>query len=82
MAHKASVSNPARRATNVTIREDLLVEAKELAVNLSRAAEQGIGQAVAEKRAARWQAENAEAIASSNDYVERNGLPLARHRQF
>ncbi|HEX7751082.1 MAG TPA: type II toxin-antitoxin system CcdA family antitoxin [Novosphingobium sp.] len=30
----------------------------------------------------RWQEENSEAIASFNDYVARNGLPLAALRQF
>ncbi|TVO61913.1 type II toxin-antitoxin system CcdA family antitoxin [Spiribacter vilamensis] len=29
-----------------------------------------------------WQQENASALASSNAYVEANGLPLARHRRF
>jgi len=30
----------------------------------------------------RWQAENAGSIASSNSFVETNGLPLADHRLF
>jgi len=30
----------------------------------------------------KWLKENARALASSNAYVEANGLPLARHRQF
>lgn len=29
-----------------------------------------------------WLAENAAAIRSSNDHVERHGLPLARYRNF
>jgi hypothetical protein len=32
--------------------------------------------------AKRWLADNAEALASSNLFVEASGLPLARHRQF
>ncbi|WP_445326803.1 type II toxin-antitoxin system CcdA family antitoxin [Sphingobium sp. AN558] len=32
----------------------------------------------AETSAASWRAENADAIASSNAYVERRGLPLRR----
>lgn len=32
--------------------------------------------------AARWQAENAAALASSNDWVAAHGLPLSRHRPF
>lgn len=29
-----------------------------------------------------WQEENAEAIRSSNEWVEKNGLPLEKHRPF
>jgi antitoxin CcdA len=32
--------------------------------------------------AKRWITENAEAIRSSNDYVEKHGLPLAKYRMF
>lgn len=71
-----------RRATSVSIHEGLLADAKELQVNLSRAAERGISQAVAEKRAARWLQENKAALESSNEYVGKHGLPLGRYRQF
>ena len=30
----------------------------------------------------KWIEENAEAIRSSNEYVEKHGLPLAKYRQF
>lgn len=30
----------------------------------------------------RWQEENAEAIASINEWVEKNGLPLAKYRMW
>ncbi len=53
-----------------------------MGVSLSRAAEDGISRAVAEARASQWRAENTAAIQSSNDFVEANGLPLAKHRQF
>lgn len=33
-------------------------------------------------RAERWRAENTEALASSNEYVERHGLPLSGFRHF
>ncbi|WP_259460693.1 type II toxin-antitoxin system CcdA family antitoxin [Paraburkholderia sp. BL23I1N1] len=36
----------------------------------------------ADERAARWQKENAEAIACYNDYIEKNGLPLDEFRMF
>ncbi len=75
-------SEAPKKATNVSISETLLADAKELQINVSRAAKAGLGWAIAEKRAEIWQSENLEAIQSSNDYVERHGLPLAKYRQF
>lgn len=73
---------PRRRATNVSIDASLIEEAKRLGLNLSRACESGLAAQIAEERARRWRVENAEAIASSNAFVEANGLPLAALRQF
>jgi len=72
----------ARKATNVTLGEALLAEAKSLNINISQAAEAGLARAVAERRAELWLAENRDALVSSNAYVEANGLPLARYRGF
>ncbi|WP_233873661.1 type II toxin-antitoxin system CcdA family antitoxin [Paraburkholderia adhaesiva] len=71
-----------KKAANVSLAESLLAEAKELGLNVSQAAEAGLAKAVSDERAARWLRENAEAIASSNAYVEKHGLPLARYRMF
>ena len=37
---------------------------------------------VASEEGKRWLEENAEAIQSSNDWVEKNGLPLEKYRPF
>ena len=71
-----------RRATNVSLNESLLEAARRLGINLSRACERGLQMQVAEVEARRWREDNQDAIASSNDYVERRGLPLAKFRQF
>lgn len=71
-----------KKATNLTLDSSLIEEARALDVNLSRAAEQGLREAVGQARADRWRAENAEALASSNAWVEQHGLPLARYRAF
>jgi antitoxin CcdA len=71
-----------RRATNVTLPVDLLTQARELGLNVSQACERGLKAEIAKSLAARWVAENRDALASSNDYVERNGLPLSEFRQF
>jgi antitoxin CcdA len=71
-----------KKATNVTLPETLLAEAKALGISVSKAAEDGVARAVAEKRAELWAQENHQAIQSSNDHVERHGLPLAKYRMF
>lgn len=71
-----------RKATNVSLGESLLAEAKSLRINISQAAEAGLARAVAEKRAELWLEANREALESSNEYVEQFGLPLARYRGF
>lgn len=72
----------ARRASNLSIDAALLDEAKELKLNISRAAEAGIAQAVADEKARRWLEENADAVNGYNDWIAKNGLPLAKYRQF
>jgi len=51
-------------------------------VNISLAAASGLEQAVAKRRAERWLQENAAALESYNRFVEKNGLPLEKHRLF
>lgn len=71
-----------RKATNVTLPEPLLNEARELGIGLSQACERGLAAAVAEARAQRWLRDNRDALAAWNEYVEKHGLPLAEFRQF
>lgn len=72
----------ARRATNVTLPEALLRDAREMGISLSQACEHGLAQAVAEGRRRRWLEENWEAIDAWNGHVAQHGLPLAAYRQF
>lgn len=71
-----------RRATNVTLPETLLRDAREMGINLSQACEHGLAQAVAEKRRQRWLEENQQAVEAWNGHVAQHGLPLAAYRQF
>ncbi len=71
-----------RQATNVTIDAVLLKEAKSLRINVSQASEEGLARAVAAERAAIWLRDNEAALESSNAYVDGNGLPLEKHRNF
>ena len=71
-----------RRATNVTLPEVLLREARELNINVSQACERGLASDVAETKAQRWLRENRAAMDAWNDHVEQHGIPLAEFRQF
>jgi antitoxin CcdA len=71
-----------KRATNVSLDEMLLSEAKALHINVSKAAEEGLARAIKDKRIEAWLRDNQATLDSSNAYVETHGLPLARYRQF
>lgn len=77
-----SVSNLTRQATNLSIDVKLLGEAKALKINVSRAAEAGIAQAVSSEKTRLWKIENSAALEAWNEYVDQHGLPLAKYRQF
>lgn len=76
------MSQPARKSANLSLDSDLISLARDLKINLSRAAEDGIERAVKAERERLWRIENAEAIRLENEYVEKHGLPLAKYRQF
>lgn len=71
-----------RKAANLSIDADLLAEAKALSVNISRAAEAGIADAVRKEKERAWKEENREAIEAWNVWVRENGLPFAEYRGF
>ena len=75
-------SHGTKKTTNVSIHEPLLMAARSLQINVSKAAELGLFKAVADKKAELWLEENRHALESSNAYVEKHGLPLTKYQQF
>lgn len=71
-----------RRATNVSLSAELIDEARSLDINVSQACEKGLAAEVKKAREDKWIADNWEAIQYWNDYVAKNGLPLAKYRMF
>jgi antitoxin CcdA len=63
-----------KRPVNLSIDSELLQQARELKVNLSKALEEGLLAIVREERARRWQEENREAIEAHNRMIEKYGL--------
>jgi antitoxin CcdA len=75
-------ANAVRQPANLSIDAKLMQEAKGLDVNISRAAEAGIAEAVAAEKTRLWKIENRAAIESWNAYIEEHGIPLEEFRQF
>lgn len=71
-----------RRPTNISLDRGLVEDARALGINLSQACEWGLARQIREKRREQWLQDNSAALASSNDYIDTNGVPLADHRQF
>lgn len=65
-----------RRPVNLTIREDVLVMAKQLKLNVSQVAEAGILQAVRAEREVAWKASGKQAIDAHNRRIEQEGVLL------
>jgi antitoxin CcdA len=82
MRMETTLASPSRRATNLSVSQTVLDEARSMDINLSRAAEDGIRQAVAAEKARRFRDEYADVIRSNNEYVEKHGLPLEKYRLF
>jgi antitoxin CcdA len=74
--------NTQRKSTSLTLDRRLLDEARELGVNVSRAAEEGVAAAVRTARARAWQQEHAAAVAAYNAFIDADGVPLAGYRKF
>ena len=82
MASNAPRRPTTRRPTNVSLDPNLVTEAREMGVNVSRACESGLVLELKKAREAKWRTENADAIAGWNAWTRENGLPLEKYRQF
>ena len=67
-----------RKRTNVSLDARLLDEARRLELNVSAVTEAALEKAVREAQARGWAEENARALAERADWIERNGMPLAK----
>lgn len=65
-----------RRPVNLTIREDVLKEAKALHLNASQAAETGIIAAVKQAREREWLKNSRDAILAHNKRIDKEGTLL------
>ena len=71
-----------KKATNLSLDQALLADAKALGVNISQAAEKGVTDAVRAAKRASWIEENQASMKAWGEWVQENGLPLEKFRMF
>lgn len=74
---QAEIENIKRRPVNLTIREDIINDAKSLNLNASKAAEDGIREAIKKAHEEQWLKENKVGITAHNRRVEKYGTLIA-----
>ncbi len=71
-----------KKAANLTVRADLLEEARAYKINLSQTLETALAVELKKRREAEWLEQNREAIAAYGRLVEREGLLSDSYRSF
>ena len=66
--------NTIKKPTNVSIRGDLLADARKLKINLSAELEKRLDEIVREHHREQWKRANREAIKAYNKFVEEHGV--------
>jgi antitoxin CcdA len=64
----------AKKATNVSIRIDLLEAARDSKLNLSATLERALVEELKQVQRQKWREDNREAIAAHSDFVEQHGV--------
>jgi antitoxin CcdA len=75
-------SDAPKRPVNLSLNAKVLDRARELGMNLSATVDALLAEEVRRRYWERWNEENKEAIASYNERIAREGLPLSRYRTF
>jgi antitoxin CcdA len=71
-----------KRATNVSVRRDLLEAARAAGINLSATLERALTEELAAAKRKRWREENREAIQAYNEHIEKHGTFSDDVRKF
>lgn len=72
--HPAYNARAQKKATNLSINEDLLARARELNINLSATLEQALDETIRKKLREQWLSENKAAMEAYNAHVEQHGV--------
>lgn len=72
----------AKKSANLSVRADLLEEARAYKINLSQTLETALQIELKKEKARRWLEENQPAIDAYSRFVEKHGLLSDRYRNF
>ena len=78
----AKVPKARKKALNLSVRADLIAEAKEFGTNVSAVLEHALEEEHRERRREKWRAENRKAIEAWNNWIEENGIPFEEIRPW
>ena len=76
------MAHPRKQSANVSVRSDILQQAKARHINLSQTLENRLEELLKEQDRQAWLDENRQAMAAANDFVEKHGLWSEKLRQF
>jgi antitoxin CcdA len=71
-----------KRATNVSVRADLLSAARNAGINLSATLEHALAEELARQRRDGWRKQNRDAVRAYNDHVDKHGVFSDGQRSF
>jgi len=71
---KEIIVTTAKKAANLSVRADLLEEARAYKINLSQTLETALAAELKKRQEAEWLEQNKEAIEAYNRHIERDGL--------
>jgi antitoxin CcdA len=81
MSHHYDINAP-KKSTNLSVNSDLLKRSKILKVNLSATLEQALNEKLKAIESEKWKAENKNAMAAYNQFIEENGCFSDEYRDF
>lgn len=82
MPRRTAAAAIPKRATNVSVRSDLLEAARAAGINLSATLERALTEELAAAKRKKWREENREAIQAYNGHIEKHGTFSDDVRKF
>jgi antitoxin CcdA len=81
-AMRARSVQAAKKATNITLSQEVVADAKALGLNLSQTCERLLRETIRAEKERRWASEHADFIAAYNQRVQDEGVVLDDWRMF